>query len=393
MTTPSTKTASSVKASSTEPHPAFPPVILTPLDVERLLRDESAESRVDVLEKVTHQYNQRVFGEREREVAEQIFRLLMKDAAIRVRETLSERVKNNPEIPRDIALHMAGDIDQVALPMLQQSPVFSDADLVNIIDASNDISKLMAITQRKEVSPRVSDALVETSYPQVVSSLIANDGASISDQSMERIIEDFRGEPAVMETLVQKRQLSLTMVERLITNAGTALSAQLKKKYNLTNDQLKKDSGGAQEDIMLRMLAHDISENEVQMLVNQMAQKGRLNPSLVMTALCRGQLLFFTVALARFAEVKLESAKRLVTDKGEFGFRGLYNKSALPESMFEAVRLLLRVVQSLEGGAAIPGSLLYANRLAERVLAAAGSRQIEYLPYFIALIRQNVQKH
>lgn len=383
----------SIKASSTAPHPAFAPVILTPLDVERLLRDESAESRIDVLEKVTHHYNQRVFGERERETAEQIFRLLMKDAAIQVRETLSERLKNSPDIPRDVALHMAGDIDRVALPMLQNSSVFSDADLVNIIEASSDITKLLAITQRPSVSPRVSDALVDTSYPQVVTSLLSNEGATLTEQAMERIIEDFRGEPSVMETLVGKRQLPITMVEKLVNNASAALAAQLKQKYNLSDDQLKKDTSGAQEDLMLRMLKPDISENEVQALVNQMAAKGRLTPSLVMTALCRGQLVFFTVALARFAEVKLENAKRLIGDKGEFGFRGLYTKSALPESMFEAVRLLLRVVQSLEGDEAIPGSLLYANRLAERVLAAAGSRQIEYLPYFIALIRQNIHKH
>lgn len=383
----------SIKASSTEPHPAFQPVILTPLDVERLLRDESPESRLDVLEKVAHNYNQRAFGEREREVAEQIFRLLMRDAALSVREMLAERVKSNPDIPRDIALHLAGDIDTVSLPMLQHSGVFSDADLVNIIEASNNISKLLAISQRPQVSTRVSDALVETSYPQVVSTLLSNDGAVISDQSMERIIEDFRGETSVMETLVSKRQLPLTLVEKLVTNASVALTEQLRQKYNLSEDQLKKDTGAAQEDILLRMLAHDISENEVQALVNQMMQKGRLTPSLVMTALCRGQLKFFAAAMARFGEVKIDNAKRLIEDRGEHGFRGLYQKSGLPEGMFEAVRLLLRVVQSLEKDEAIPGSLLYANRLAERVLAAAGSRQIEYLPYFIALIRQNVAKH
>ena len=383
----------SIKASSTAPHPAFPATILTPLDVERLLRDESPESRVDVLEKVAHQYNQENYGERERAVAEQIFRLLMKDAAIRVREVLAEQIKSNPAIPRDIALHMAQDVDKVSLPMLQHSKVFSDADLVNIINASNDITKLIAISQREEVSPRVSDALVDTSYPQVVSSLIANDGAAISEQAMERIIEDFRGEPSVMETLVQQRQLPLTVVEKLVANASVAIADQLKKKYNLSDEQLKKDSGAAQEDLMLKMLSPDISEAEVEALVNQMAQKGRLTPSLVMTALCRGQLTFFTVALARFSNVKLDSAKRLIADKGEFGFKGLYEKSGLPESMFEAVRLLLRVVQSLVKDEAIPGSLLYANRLAERVLAAAGSRQIEYLPYFVALIRQNIQRH
>ena len=383
----------SIKASSNAPHPAFAASILTPLDVERLLRDESAESRIDVLEKVSHHYNSEAFGEREREIAEQIFRLLMKDAAIRVRETLSDRIKANAAVPRDIALHLASDVERVALPMLESSAVFSDADLVNIINASNDISKLLAISKRPQVSERVSDALVETSYPQVVRSLIANEGAKIADRTMERIVDDFRGEHEVMETLIKQRQLPLTMVEKLVENASKALIDQLKQKYNLSEEQLKKDTGAAQDDIMLKMLTPDISENEIQALVAQLASKGRLTPSLAMTALCRGQLTFFTHAIARFAEVKSENAKKLIADKGDFGFRGLYAKSALPDTMFEAIRLVLRVVQSLDGGEAIPGSLLYANRLAERVLAAAGSRQIEYLSYFIALIRQNIGRH
>jgi hypothetical protein len=59
--------------------------------------------------------------------------------------------------------------------------------------------------------------------------------------------------------------------------------------------------------------------------------------------------------------------------------------------MFDAIRLLLRAVQDLEGDKAIPGSMHYANRLVERVLASAGDQKIEYLPYFIALIRQNLR--
>jgi hypothetical protein len=60
--------------------------------------------------------------------------------------------------------------------------------------------------------------------------------------------------------------------------------------------------------------------------------------------------------------------------------------------MMDAMRLLLRAVQDMAGDSAIPGSMLYANRLAERVIVSAGSQQIEYLPYFIALVRQNQQR-
>jgi hypothetical protein len=40
----------------------------------------------------------------------------------------------------------------------------------------------------------------------------------------------------------------------------------------------------------------------------------------------------------------------------------------------------------------VPGSLLYANRAVERMLAAAGNREIENMAYLMALVRQNVHR-
>ena len=368
------------------------PMILTPNDVERLLNDPSEDSRIGVLDKVSVHYNGQAFGTREHEIAEQIFRLLMKDAAIRVRELLSQRIKENPDVPRDIVLHMAQDVDAVALPLLAESPVFSDADLVSIVEASRDLSKLMTISQRAGVSERVSDALVETQYPQVVSSLLANASASIGTKAFDKIIDDFRGEPAVMEAMVERHQLPLKVVERMVSEASTAVARQLKEKYQLSDEQLK-ETGAAREDVLLKLLNRTTTDAELQALVAQMAMENRLSPSLIMTALCRGQLAFFTAALARLADISLVNAKRLVADKGELGFKGIYERSGLPMSMYPAVRVILRAVQVLDEGDAVPGSLLYANRLVERLLATGNEQQVEYLPYFIALIRQHIARH
>ena len=372
------------------PHGA---VILTPGDVERLLTDSSEDSRLHVLEKVSGHYNEVAFAPREHEIAEQIFRLLMKDAAIRVRERLAERVKDNDSIPRDIVLHLAHDVESVALPVLADSKVFSDADLVSIVEASRDISKLMTISRREQVSSRISDALVETRYPEVVSSLIANEGAVIDSRAFEKIIDDFRGEPAVMEAMVERNALPTDIIERMVNEASSAVAEQLKKKYKIDDSQLKRETGGAREDVLLKLLKRRMDDPELAQLVRSMAASERLTASLAMTALCRGQLDFFTAAMAHFSGIGIANARRLINDKGELGFHGIYSKSGLPETMYPAVRLLLRAVQQLEGDEAVPGSLLYANRLVERLLALAGHEPVEYLPYFIALIRQNIARH
>lgn len=367
-------------------------IILTPMDVERLLHDDSSDSRASVLDKITSTYNSEHFQGRERDIAEQIFRLLMKDVALRVREKLSESLKHNEKIPRDIALHMANDVESVALPVLVSSKVLSDADLVSIVEQSHDMGKLLAISKRESVSTRVTDALVETKYAQVMSSLLTNDGADISDRSLEKIADDFRGDENIVELLAKKPRLPITVVERIITQASDKVVTALKEKYKLNDKDVKQDSSSVREDFMLRLLDHELSQQEVEELVAQMAREDRLTPSIVMTALCRGQLLFFTVAMAKFSGIPVKNAMQLIADRGAHGFNGLYQKSGLPDTMLDAIRLLLRAVQDMQEDNSIPGSMLYANRLAERVIYSAGSQQIEYLAYFIALIRQNTHR-
>lgn len=369
------------------------PTILTASDVERLLKDDSPDSRVGVLEKVSRHYNADNFGERERDIAEQIFRLLMKDTALRVRETLADRIKENPDVPRDIVFHMANDVDSVALPVLATTSVLSDSDFVKIIEATRDLDKLTTISRREGVSERVSEALVETRYPDVITSLLSNETAAITERALSKVIDEFRREPGVIAAMVQRANLPMTLVERLVNDASEAVAAQLKEKYNLSNEQVDSDTAASRDDIMLRMLKHDLPDDELMALVRQMAATERLTSSLVMTALCRGQLNFFTAAMAHYAHVPLPNARKLIGDKGDFGFRGLFDKSGMPESMFQAVRTILSVVKEMDGGEALPGSLIYANQLVRNVLQAADGREIEYLPYFIALIRQNIARH
>ena len=367
--------------------------ILTAADVDALLKDDSTDSRIEVLDKISLQYNMQKFSHREREVAEQIFRLIMKDTQMQVREMLSQRICNNPDIPRDIALHLALDHDRVAVPIIEISEVLSDADLVKIIDSSRDVSKLLAISRRPSVSERVSDALVDTSYPNVISALLDNQKAEISERALAHIAESYTHEPQVIQSMVDRMRLPVTVVERLVAHVTESVAQELKKKYKLTDAQIRKETTGAREDVTLTLLSQEHDPAMIEALVKQLMDEKRLTPSIVMTALCRGQRYFFVYAMAQLAHIPAKNVEKLITDKGGIGFRALYDRTEMPASMFEAIQILLRVVQDLEGSEVIPGSLLYANRVVERMLQLTGDRDVENMPYLIALVRQNIQRH
>src|SRR5690606_13501573 len=153
---------------------------LSPADVERLLTDRSAKARAETVEKIAGGLQGAGFTAAERREAEAIFRLLMNDAEVLVRQTLAETLKFIPGLPRDIVKTLATDIADVATPMLSYSTVLSDEDLLEIISEKSELHQL-AIAARSSVSEVVSEKLAETGSENVVATLMQNDGAEISE--------------------------------------------------------------------------------------------------------------------------------------------------------------------------------------------------------------------
>ena len=121
---------------------------LTKDDVSRLLTDPSVDNRIGTSTKIAEGFNDGTLNENERRMAEEIFRVMVRDAEVRVREALALNLKENPAIPHDVALSLAKDVEQVALPVLQFSEVLIGANLIEII-ASQSLEKQVAIANGK----------------------------------------------------------------------------------------------------------------------------------------------------------------------------------------------------------------------------------------------------
>lgn len=365
-----------------------PAMVLTQSDVESLLRNDSSNSRVTVLEKVAAQYNVSGLHEREVIIAEQIFRLLMKDAEMFVRTSLAERLKDNPTVPRDIILHLANEHADTAAPILSCSQVLSDADLIQIIESTRELSKLQSIAKRPKVSTRVSGALIETSYPQVITELLSNEKAEIAPVMLEQVVKDFGSDEPVMIAMASRTHLPAPLVDRLMKQANSNVAKELKKRYGDAAKLVEKESSAVQEDTLMHLLERRVNEVEIEALVHQMYEEERLNASLIMTALCRGHLDFVRAAIARLASIPTHNATKLLSDRGELGVRAIYTRTQMPESMYGAVSLLLAVAHDLEDAGIKAGTQAYANAAVERLMYHPHAKDVENLPYIMALIRQ-----
>lgn len=360
-------------------------------DVNRLLRDTTSDTRIDMTDRIAGAYSQTALSQHENMIAEQIFRLLLRDTEVRVRIALAEHVKSSTVIPHDIIKKMAKDVEEVALPLLQHSQVLTDDDLVELINASNESSRHVAICKRSKVSVVVSDTLLGKGGDEVVSALADNEGAEISEAGVGKIIESHRDNNALMQRLVNRQNLPVAAVNKLINAVSSTLADTLKKKYNISADHIDQEVEKAREKETLQVIRHARTPEDVMKIITQLRSFNRLSPSIILSALCQGNFEFFETSLAVLAKLPVENARALINDRGELGFRAIYNKSGLPDAMFPAVNMLLRVVHQLNEEGEQVGSSHYANRIVERILQQAEDSQMGNLSYIIALVRRVAQ--
>ncbi len=211
-----------------------------PASVNRILAGDSAEEvRAELARKIARLMPGLEQRESEEAVALTIATLevLAKDNAVKVRAILAEEIKHMDCIPHDVALRLAHDLEEiVSAPILEYSPLLSDADLIEIIACGKVQKALSAIARRKPLSEKVSDALVQSLDVPTVASLLVNADAKIRKATMDQIVEQAEEFESWHEPLVMRADLSARAIRRIATFVGAALIELLAKREDLSEE-------------------------------------------------------------------------------------------------------------------------------------------------------------
>lgn len=314
-------------------------------DVERLLSDPSEDARAAVAEKVARQFAQVELQPRERELAHEILGFLVHDVAISVRESLSRCLDDNPAAPRDVVLKLARDIEQVALPVLERSPVLTDEDLVGLVYYGSP-AKQCAIAARSDVAAPVSEAIAHRGDRSAVLTLVHNSGAVINEAAATILVKRYADDADVAAPLVQRGELPALLVERLIAMVSEQLREYLVAQHEV-DDRVaatleERTRERATADAIPRM-----SNDDMRALVAQLAENGRLSATLILRAACAGETRFVEAAFAELTSVPDERIWRLIHDVGALGFRAVYARAGMPEALYPAFRRVLDIYQAV----------------------------------------------
>lgn len=352
---------------------------ITKEDLSKLVQDPSGSNRADTADKISREFSTEGLSDSERVLAEDIFRLMIRDAEVRVRKALAKNLAQTPLVPHDVAATLARDVDEVALPVLEFSEVLNDDDLVDIIgDNADSVEKQRAIASRAHVSEVVSATLVDIGHEDVMVDLMSNQGAEISEVTLQKVVSDFGDNERIQKPMIERNHLPITIAERLVTLVSDRMRSQLISRGHIPEGIVNAVMTQSQESATIGLLGDGVEDRDVELLVEHLHANNRLTSGLILRALCMGDVSFFEAALARRAGVSLINTRILIHDSGPFGLEAIYNKAGLPEHFFPGVRAAIEVARETSFDGEERDKERYSRRMIERVLTQYGDLGVEF---------------
>ena len=273
--------------------------------------------------KVAAGFGSSALGAEERRIAEDILRSLVKDAEVRVREALSAQLKDCPELPRDVALTLAQDVESVALPVLRYSEVLNDDDLVSILRTGGP-EHHVAIASRNPLSAFLAETVIDSGYEEAVDCLVANEGAELDSRLLGRVLTEYGQSERIRNSLAQRPHLPAAISEQLMDIVTKQIVGQLAQEHALSLGAVSSFLRKARDRATISMLQEEnLTDAELRSQVADLDLQGRLSTSMAFRALSVGNLRFFEMSMARLSGIPIENVRALLNDDGDLGLESL----------------------------------------------------------------------
>ena len=239
-----------------------------------------------------------------------IFMSLVVEAERDIRHRLSEKLAAADWAPNALINVLALDDIEIARPIIAQSPVLQDNDLMRLLVEAT-IEHQIEVARRPHISEAVVSAILEQSEPAVLTALVGNHTAELSPKDMQDLVEASRQIAALRTPLSQHPKLTGQLAKRLYLWVGLALRKGLADRFRLDvavlDEALAASINEAQaghitpsssSEAVPRMTRKGEREVMEQRLIDKLYSAGQLRPGYLVRALREGRLGLFVGALA-----------------------------------------------------------------------------------------------
>ncbi len=312
--------------------------------------------------------------------------MLLDDPSPLVRRALADVFATSQTAPPAVVQALACDQPDIAVPILAQSPLLLDADLVDWV-ATGRPEMQVAIASRPLLPRAVAAAVAEVGCAQACLTLLENLDADIAPFSMDRLVERFGHLAPIRETLLARDDLATSTRQALLAKLSETLVGFVAARHWLDRDDAQRAAREACERATIA-LAAQAPPAELGTLVAHLRESGQLTAGLILRALLSGNVVLFEEALAELAGLPIERVESYVHDKSISAFRALYAKAGLPASAFPAFR---EAIEAMREGVLLGeqgGAARLKRRMIERVLTRCAGEGCDGVEPLLTLLRR-----
>ena len=355
---------------------------LTDDDIRTLVKGATADERAVVAHKLCRHIGQGELAPEDREKAYEILRVMANDAAELVRRALAVTLRSSPLLPHDVAMKLARDVESVSLPILSFSPVFTDADLSEIIRIGGPIRQV-AIANRPMLSEQVTGTIVEHGVERAVQAACANDNAHFAERTLQTVIERFAKSEAVLAAVAYRRALPLSVTEKLISVVSDQVRDHLINHHALSAETALQIAMGTKERATVDLVDQAGRTADAKAFAEHLNKAGRLSASLLLRALAHGHITFFEWGVAELAGVPHHRTWLMIHDAGPLGLKAIYERAGLPARLFGAFRAAIDTLHATEMDSGPRDLDRFQERMLERFLTQPKTATREDMDYLL----------
>ncbi len=286
----------------------------TPPDANRLLADDAdAEVRTELARKIgnllpelSKEQNQNL-----RDITLETLECLAQDQLPRVRQMLAEEIKSLDCVPKHIVDKLARDVEVVAAPILEYSPLLTDTDLIDIITTAEARHALTAIAKRRPLSENVSDAIAGALDIPSVAALLNNDHAQIRQQTFDKIVDHAEKIRDWHQPLVLRNDLSQAAVKRIASFVSASLIEKLSSVHKLDGETQNFLRRQMKERLVAEEANEDADANAPVSEVQARFRAGKLDDAYIIDATQQGRREIVTEGLSLLSDVTPDTVHRI----------------------------------------------------------------------------------
>jgi len=169
-------------------------------------------------------------NESDKRIVTQVALDIVRDADMALRRRVAETLAARTDAPLELVLRLVHDDATIARPLLRDSPVLRDADLIEVAQHRT-FRHRIAIAMRRDVSEDVCRVLVSAGEDEVARILLENQSARIPYDSMQHLVARASRSERLHEPLVARWDLDPGLAARLLAFVSEGLRREILRSF------------------------------------------------------------------------------------------------------------------------------------------------------------------